>query len=209
MLHYIIQRCHNDRDGVSNHQPHDCLLKRLFKRRSKETSKLRVTGFWAGNSPETGAFPAQKASNAEKVSIWWRHHVTPYANCAAMNLSLHVHPAFCIINAFTLHILCYSISLDNIQPPDLILLRLLRLQMLFTSKRKCVMLPCFIKLVCASLLRNSGNKHQTYPLVSAEIVHHSSTYSIIYVEEAVDINVVIYTLRKINYLLAWRSCYDA
>ena len=28
----------------------------------------------AGNSPVTGEFRAQKASNAENVSIWWRHH---------------------------------------------------------------------------------------------------------------------------------------
>ena len=35
---------HNGRDSVSNHQPHDCLLNRLFRRRSKKTSKLRVTG---------------------------------------------------------------------------------------------------------------------------------------------------------------------
>ena len=27
-----------------------------------------------GNSPVTGEFPAQKASNAENVSSWWRHH---------------------------------------------------------------------------------------------------------------------------------------
>ena len=40
----------------------------------KETSKLRVTGLCAGNSPGTGEFPAQMASNAENVSIWWRHH---------------------------------------------------------------------------------------------------------------------------------------
>ena len=42
---------HNDNDGVSNHQPHGCLLNRLFGRRSKKTSKLRVTGLCAGNSP--------------------------------------------------------------------------------------------------------------------------------------------------------------
>ena len=36
--------------------------------------KLRVTGLCARNSPGTGEFPAQKASNAENVSIWWRHH---------------------------------------------------------------------------------------------------------------------------------------
>ena len=65
---------HNGRDGVSDHQPHDCLLNRLFGCRSKKTSKLRVTGLCAANSPMTGEFPAQKTSNAENVSIWWRHH---------------------------------------------------------------------------------------------------------------------------------------
>ena len=65
---------HNGCDSVSNHQPHDCLLSRIFGRRSKKTSKLRVTGLCAGNSSGTGEFPAQMASNAENVSIWWRHH---------------------------------------------------------------------------------------------------------------------------------------
>ena len=69
-----LQWRHNGRDSVSNHQPHDCLLNRLFRRRSKKTSKLRVTGLCVGNSPGTGEFPAQMASNAENVSIWWRHH---------------------------------------------------------------------------------------------------------------------------------------
>ena len=58
---------HNNDDSVSNHQPHDCLLNCLFGRTSKKTSKPRVTGL-------TGEFPAQMASNAENVSIWWRHH---------------------------------------------------------------------------------------------------------------------------------------
>ena len=66
---------HNGHDCVSNHQSHDCFLKRLFRRRSKKTSKLRVTGLCAGNSPGTGEFPAQMASYAVNVSIWWRHHV--------------------------------------------------------------------------------------------------------------------------------------
>ena len=65
---------HNGLDSVSNHQPHHCLLSRLFGRRSKKTSKLRVTGLCAWNSPGTGEFPAQRASYAENVSIWWRHH---------------------------------------------------------------------------------------------------------------------------------------
>ena len=42
---------HNEHDGVSNHQHHGCLLNRLFRRRSKKTTKLRVTGLCVGNSP--------------------------------------------------------------------------------------------------------------------------------------------------------------
>ena len=72
---WSLQWRHNGRDNVSNYQPHDCLFNRLFKRKSKKTLKLRVTGLCAGNSPVTGEFPAQMASNAENVSIWWRHHV--------------------------------------------------------------------------------------------------------------------------------------
>ena len=60
-----LQWCHNERDGVSNHQRLNCLLKRLFRRRSKKISKLRITGLCAGNSPVTGEFPTQRASNAE------------------------------------------------------------------------------------------------------------------------------------------------
>ena len=39
-----------------------------------QSKQFRVTGFCAVNSPGTGEFPAQMASNAENVSIWWRHH---------------------------------------------------------------------------------------------------------------------------------------
>ena len=71
-----LQWRHNELDSVSNHQTHDCLLNRLFRTRSKKTSKLRVTGLCVGNSPGTGEFPTQIASNTENVSIWWRHHDT-------------------------------------------------------------------------------------------------------------------------------------
>ena len=69
-----LQWRHNGHDSVSNHQPHHCLLSGLFRHRSKKTSKLRVTGLCAGNSPGTGEFPAQMASYAENVPIWWRYH---------------------------------------------------------------------------------------------------------------------------------------
>ena len=67
MADVALQWRYNGRDSVSNHQPHDCLLNGLFRRRSKKTWKLRVT---------PGEFPAQMASNAENVFIWWWHHET-------------------------------------------------------------------------------------------------------------------------------------
>ena len=52
-----LQWRHNGRDGVSNHQPHDYLPNRLFRRRSKKISVFRITGCCAGNSSVTGEFP--------------------------------------------------------------------------------------------------------------------------------------------------------
>ena len=60
-----LQWCHNGLYGIN----------RLFGRRSKKTSKLRVTGLCAGNSPGIGEIPAQMASNTENFCIWWRHRV--------------------------------------------------------------------------------------------------------------------------------------
>ena len=73
--HIFITVNHNERDGASNHRCFDCLLERLFRRRSKNTSRLHVTGLCVGNSLATGEFPAQRATNAENASIWWRHNV--------------------------------------------------------------------------------------------------------------------------------------
>ena len=91
MYTVVIQKCLNslqwrpyEREAVSNHQLHHCLLNRLSRRRSKKTPKLRATGLCEGNSPVTGEFPAQEASNAEIVSIWWRHHV--YSNSYKANM---------------------------------------------------------------------------------------------------------------------------
>ena len=59
--------------SYSNHQRLDCLLNRFFRRRSKKTPKLCVTGLCEGNV--TGGFPSERASDAENVYIWWRHHI--------------------------------------------------------------------------------------------------------------------------------------
>ena len=90
-----LQWRHNGRFGVSNNQPHDCLLNRLFRCRSKKTSKLRVTGLCAGNWPVTGEFPAQMASIAENVSIWWRHHETFLLQNRYLKMSSRKWQLFC------------------------------------------------------------------------------------------------------------------
>ena len=87
---------HNRRGSVSNHQTHDCLLSRLFRRRSKKTSKLRATGLCAGNSPVPGEFPAQMASNAENVSIWWRHHAMRTLHFSDTLVQIILSPLFSV-----------------------------------------------------------------------------------------------------------------
>ena len=76
------------------HQPHECLLNRLFRRRSNKTSKLRVTDLCAGNSPVTGEFLAQMASNAENCTILWRHHVPISGDTRTTNQSKHTQCAY-------------------------------------------------------------------------------------------------------------------
>ena len=83
-----LQWRHNEHDDVSNHQPYDC-LDRLFRRRWKETSKLRASALYVGNSPVTGEFPTQRASNAGNVSIWWHHHF-----CALKNRAIDERPLY-------------------------------------------------------------------------------------------------------------------
>ena len=77
---YPLQWRHNGRDGVSNHQPYDCLPNRLFRGRSQKSSKLRITGLCVGNSPVAGEFPAKRASKVENASIWWRHYATDWSS---------------------------------------------------------------------------------------------------------------------------------
>ena len=93
---FSLQWRYNEHDGVSNHQPHDCLLNRLFRQRSKKISKLRVTGLCEGNSPGTGEFHAQKASNAENVTIWWRHHVS-------LDTTAFIYPTLPVTMTTSLH----------------------------------------------------------------------------------------------------------
>ena len=96
---FPLQWRHNGRDSVSNHQPHDWFLNRLFRRRSKETPKLRATGICAGNSPQTGEFPAQMASNAENVSRSRqgdRHFANDILKCIFINENVWISIKFAL-----------------------------------------------------------------------------------------------------------------
>ena len=58
--------------------------------------------FVAGNSPVTDEFPAQKASNAENLFIWWRHHVVfqhawIHAKVRLTATTRHVKAAMCTL----------------------------------------------------------------------------------------------------------------
>ena len=107
MFHILVEFKINHYSDVSNHRRLDCLFNRLFRRRSKKTSKLRVTGLCEGNSLVTCEFSAQMASNAENVSIWWRHHGHQYYlfcqkhaslwNCASY-VTIYMHRRGVILN---------------------------------------------------------------------------------------------------------------
>ena len=88
--HYnALQWRQNGRDSVSNHQPHDCLLNRLFRRRSKKTSKLRVTGLCCGEFTGDRWIPRTNGQLRGKcfhlmTSLWaipmlvrWRLYIEP------------------------------------------------------------------------------------------------------------------------------------
>ena len=73
-----LQWRHIGRDNVSNHQPHDYLLNRLFKRGSKKNQSSASLAFvgggggiyrWPVNSPHKG--PVTR----KMFPFWLRHHV--------------------------------------------------------------------------------------------------------------------------------------
>ena len=65
---------HNGHDSVSNPSLTIVYSTVYSGADQRKHQSSRVTGLCAENSPGTGEFPAQMTSNAENVSIWWRHH---------------------------------------------------------------------------------------------------------------------------------------
>ena len=103
---------HNDHDSVSNHQPHECLLNRLFGRRSKKTSKLRVTGLCVGNSPGPVNSPHKGPVTRKMIpfddvimllllSMVWRH-TFPAVHFMTTSMALWESDDYTIVNTTTL-----------------------------------------------------------------------------------------------------------
>ena len=118
---YSLQWRHNGQGSISSHQPHDCLLNLLFRRRSKKTYKLRVTGLCPGE------FPAQMASNAKNLSIWLFHHAVEYHHFLSGYNKANIKTGPCynniekveITNTFLSFQICWSITMHvyyNIYP---------------------------------------------------------------------------------------------
>ena len=79
---------YNECDGASNHGCLDCLRNHLFRRWTKKTPKLRVTGFWERNSPVTGEFPTHLMTS----SCFLETLIFPVAPKAVWRISVaHIH----------------------------------------------------------------------------------------------------------------------
>ena len=87
---FSLQWSHNGRDGFSNYQPHHCLPNRLFRRRSKKTSKPRVAGFcvgihrWPVNSPHK--WPVARKVFPYAVGMHFRFSIHVTDKCVCMHI---------------------------------------------------------------------------------------------------------------------------
>ena len=98
-IHNTLQWRRDDHEGVSNHQPHGCLLNRLFRRRSKKTSKLRVTGLCVGNSPGPVNSP-HKGPVTRKMFPFDDVIMKPQHNKAQENLAHITYTLYVVISIY-------------------------------------------------------------------------------------------------------------
>ena len=61
-----LQWRHSGHDGISNHQPHDCLLNRLFKTQIKEN--IKAPSYW----PLYGEFTGDRLNSPHKWPVAWK-----------------------------------------------------------------------------------------------------------------------------------------
>ena len=104
-----LQWHHNGRNSVSNHQPHDWFLNRLFRRRSKETSKLRVNwplwGDFTGDPwiPRTNGQLRGKCFHL-MTSPWWPMDILIQSNVKTIVYNQIIIGDVIIYRQHTLHI---------------------------------------------------------------------------------------------------------
>ena len=91
-----LQWRHNERDGVSNHQPHDCCLNRLFKAQIKENTKAPrhwpfVRGIhWSPvNSPRKGTVTRKMLPFDDVIMklLTWKDQLVPNSLTPLWNLT--------------------------------------------------------------------------------------------------------------------------
>ena len=107
-LHWSLRWRHIGRDDVSNHQPHDCLLIRSFRRRSKKTSKLRVTGQFTNRYFITiWMYTDPLLKNVDQMCWSWRHNwkiFVPYSMwCFPYPFMISDSPAYFVKRKFLLN----------------------------------------------------------------------------------------------------------
>ena len=94
---------------VSNHQPRGCLLNCLFRRRPKKTSKFRITGLCAGNSPGPMNSPRHLVTLSCDVmapSCKARHIALPMC----LLLCSAVHHLHCFMSMISIYNVCSAIQ---------------------------------------------------------------------------------------------------
>ena len=108
-----LQWCDNEDCGVNNRRL-QCLFSRVLRHTSKKTSTLRATGALWGESTVDRWIPLTRASNAENISISWRHHLMYVYVC------IHLFEAFCWIRSSIISTegVCFTSSISDIYITD-------------------------------------------------------------------------------------------
>ena len=87
---FLLQWRHNESDYISNHRCLHCFstvgpgADQRKDQSSASLASVRGVHRWRVN------YPPKKASNAENVSIWWRHHVVLDIHLTHFILTLHL-----------------------------------------------------------------------------------------------------------------------
>ena len=105
--HESITITSHERRGVSNHQPHYCLLSNEFSLTTKAKSKPTLLIFCEGNPPVTGGFPSQKASDTENVYMSWHH---PGLEC---NSHLWEATVYTMVYTHRFAVLCFDAVISS------------------------------------------------------------------------------------------------